>query len=99
MDTPTAFTGTFLFADLPASARLWESADSPGGPIAAVMLAIQAAVAAEGGTTFKTVSELTCAVFGDPLAAVRAATTMAVQAQAVSDGALGAAPLRLALHS
>src|SRR3954462_1546172 len=93
MDSPTPFTATFLFSDLPASARLWESAGLPlGGPVAAVMAAIRGSIVAEGGTTFKTVGELTCAVFAAPAAALRAAGAMAQQAQAVSEGALGPAP-------
>lgn len=93
-------TVTFLFADLPASARLWER--DPRGAAVALQryhTLLRQIVSAHQGTVFKTAGELICAAFAQAPAAVEAA--LAVQQALLAEPALRAEQLhpRIALHT
>lgn len=68
---------TFLFTDMVGSTRLWERApESARHALARHDALIRSAVAANGGSVFKTVGDACCCVFTSPENAVRAAIAL-----------------------
>jgi len=67
-------TLTFLFTDIEGSTRRWEAdRDAMSAALARHDAILRRAIESQGGTVFKTVGDAFCAVFVDPVAALRAA--------------------------
>src|SRR5262245_34765168 len=69
-----AGTITFLFTDIERSSQLWEQfPESMGEALACHDALLRRAIAANGGTVFKTMGDEFCAAFSTPIEALHAA--------------------------
>ena len=92
MEAQSAVT-TFLFTDIEGSSRLWEQHPEAMRPALARHDAlVRDAVEGNRGVVVKTTGDGVCAVFGDPLDAVRA--TLALQRQLADSAATAGVALR-----
>src|SRR5215207_4315472 len=91
---------TFLFTDVEGSTRLWEAQPRAMSVALARHDAIlHAAIAAAGGTVFKTVGDAFCAAFPAPEAAIEAAVVSQRALSAEVPEALTPLKVRMAIHS
>jgi predicted ATPase/class 3 adenylate cyclase len=92
-------TVTFLFTDIEGSTRLLGK--HPREYAKALLrhdALMQAAVEAEGGVVFETIGDAVYAVFGSPVAAVRAALRAQIDLHAEQWGDVGELRVRMAVH-
>ena len=93
-------TVTFLFTDIEGSTERWERAkDAMRAALAAHDELMRAAIAANGGSIFKTVGDEFCAVFATAPAAIAAALDAQRRLQAEDFSAVGGMRVRMALHT
>jgi predicted ATPase/class 3 adenylate cyclase/DNA-binding XRE family transcriptional regulator len=93
-------TVTFLFADLPASARLWERDHSAmEAALVRYHTLLRSAVETYDGVVFKTVGDLACAAFARAPTAIQAALTTQRALHTETWGDVGSLRTRIAIHS
>ena len=98
-DLPTG-TVTFLFTDIEGSTRLWEQhPQAMAGALARHDAIMRQAIAAEGGVVFKVIGDAFQAAFTTAPAACAAALAAQRALAAEAWGAIGALPVRMALHT
>lgn len=91
---------TLLFADIEGLSRAWDGAPAEmAGVVEAWHQTGRELVPGNGGVLFKTVGELLCCVFPDPVDAVRAAVALERAAAVEQWGRIGRLPARVAIHT